>query len=171
MVVVQSKLNQLVLAGPNNVSILYTLHCNTILNKTIFIYPIDKSFDICPFPDLQFWLFRGLSLQEGYPQPLSALSMGVNFTVRDNDQEEVGTTAEGWGLVWDPEEGPVWGRTKIFEGQEDNNTWTQLIREGVNGIIKEPDGDDPHIFLVTDVCMLSTNANQYFFLCITCTEW
>lgn len=74
--------------------------------------------------------------------------MGVNFIGTDDDNEEVETTSERWGLVWDSEQGPVWGYTEIFEGEEENNTWTQLIRAGVNGIIKELDGDEPDIFFV-----------------------
>lgn len=93
-------------------------------------------------------MFRGLSLQKGYPQPLSALRMGVHFIGTDIDNEEAEKNAEKWGLVWNPEEGPVWGNTEIFEAAEENDTWTQLIKAGVNGIIKELDGDEPDIFLV-----------------------
>lgn len=68
----------------------------------------------------------------------------MNSIGTDADNDEVETTAERWGLVWDPEEGPVWGNTDNFEGEEEN-TWTQLITAGVNGIIKELDGDEPNI--------------------------
>ncbi|XP_042348697.1 matrix metalloproteinase-17b [Plectropomus leopardus] len=87
----------------------------------------------------QFWLFRDLSLQEGYPQPLSALRMGVNLAGVD-DEEEEDVTAGKWGLVWDPEEGPVWGNIGgNEEGQQEDN-WTQLLREGVSGITTDSDG-------------------------------
>ncbi|KAM9376177.1 matrix metalloproteinase-17b [Pholidichthys leucotaenia] len=92
----------------------------------------------------QFWLFRDLTLQEGYPQSLSALRMGVNLAGIDTDEddvEEAATGAEKWGLVWDPEEGTVWGKvghTEEEEGHED--TWTRLLKGGVGGIITDKDG-------------------------------
>uniref|UniRef100_A0A3Q3RED8 Peptidase metallopeptidase domain-containing protein n=1 Tax=Monopterus albus TaxID=43700 RepID=A0A3Q3RED8_MONAL len=73
----------------------------------------------------QFWLFRDLSLQEGYPQPLSALRMGNLARTKVEEEEAV---AGRWGLVWDPEEGPVWGNMgdAVVEKRED--TWSQLIK-------------------------------------------
>uniref|UniRef100_A0A3Q0SWJ5 Matrix metallopeptidase 17b n=1 Tax=Amphilophus citrinellus TaxID=61819 RepID=A0A3Q0SWJ5_AMPCI len=71
----------------------------------------------------QFWLFRGLSLQEGYPLPLSALRMDISMnqvdTVHDDgddddDEEQAAGELERWGLVWDPEEGAVWGKIGDF---------------------------------------------------------
>ncbi|XP_071314320.1 matrix metalloproteinase-17b isoform X2 [Trachinotus anak] len=86
-----------------------------------------------------FWLFRELSLQEGYPQPLSALRMGVSFAGEDDDDDEQEEATTRWGLVWDPEEGPVWGnKGEPEEKQED--TWTQLLREGVSGITTNGNG-------------------------------
>ncbi|XP_034545118.1 matrix metalloproteinase-17b [Notolabrus celidotus] len=87
----------------------------------------------------QFWLFRDLSLQEGYPQPLSALRMGLSLasTVDENDEEEA---AERWGLVWDPQDGPLWGDMGDAEDKKQGDTWTQLLREGVSGITTESDG-------------------------------
>lgn len=112
-----------------------------LIIKLLLDFSLTKSSNICLYPGSQFWLFKGLSLQEGYPQPLSALRVGVHFTGTNTDTKEKETTAERWGLVWDPEEGPVWGNTEISEGAEENDTWTQLIRAGVNGIIKELDGN------------------------------
>ncbi|KAF7649362.1 hypothetical protein LDENG_00142890, partial [Lucifuga dentata] len=85
--------------------------------------------------DPQFWLFRDLSLQEGYPQPLSALRMGVSL-VGVGDEEEA---AVSWGLVWDPEEGPVWGKMRDLEEEQQGDTWTRLLSEGVNGITTDSD--------------------------------
>lgn len=115
------------------------------LNITTIIFPIDQSFNICIPPGSQFWLFRDLSLQEGYPQPLSALRLGVNFTGRDDDDGKVEIITDTWGLVWDPEDGPVWGNTEIYDGEDDNNTWNQLIKAGVSGIVTERDGDESDI--------------------------
>nr|XP_033488511.1 matrix metalloproteinase-17b [Epinephelus lanceolatus]XP_033488512.1 matrix metalloproteinase-17b [Epinephelus lanceolatus]XP_033488513.1 matrix metalloproteinase-17b [Epinephelus lanceolatus] len=86
----------------------------------------------------QFWLFRDLSLQEGYPQPLSALRMGVSLA--GVNQEEDATAAGRWGLIWDPEEGPVWGNMGDTEEEKQEDTWTQLLREGVSGITTDSDG-------------------------------
>ncbi|XP_030595449.1 matrix metalloproteinase-17b isoform X2 [Archocentrus centrarchus] len=94
----------------------------------------------------QFWLFRGLSLQEGYPLPLSALRMDLSMnTVHDDgddddDEEQAAGELERWGLVWDPEEGAVWG--KIGDAKEENqgDTWTQLLKEGVDGITTDSNG-------------------------------
>lgn len=41
------------------------------------------------------------------------------------------------GLVWDPEEGPVWGT--VGEGQEDE--WSRLLQDGVSGITTDSDGE------------------------------
>uniref|UniRef100_A0A3Q3KXK3 Matrix metallopeptidase 17b n=1 Tax=Mastacembelus armatus TaxID=205130 RepID=A0A3Q3KXK3_9TELE len=86
----------------------------------------------------QFWLFRDLTLQEGYPQPLSALSMGARMAGADNNEEE--GAARTWGLLWDPEEGPVWGYVGDAEEEEQEDTWTRLLKEGVSGIITDSDG-------------------------------
>uniref|UniRef100_A0A3Q2DJK7 Matrix metallopeptidase 17b n=1 Tax=Cyprinodon variegatus TaxID=28743 RepID=A0A3Q2DJK7_CYPVA len=74
----------------------------------------------------QFWLFRDLALQEGYPKPLTALHMG--------GADETGSGRRG--LVWDPEEGPVWGT--VGDGQEDE--WSLLLQDGVSGITTDSDG-------------------------------
>uniref|UniRef100_A0A3Q2VSR4 Matrix metallopeptidase 17b n=1 Tax=Haplochromis burtoni TaxID=8153 RepID=A0A3Q2VSR4_HAPBU len=74
----------------------------------------------------QFWLFKDLSLQEGYPQPLSALRTGVSLdladTDNDDDDEQAAGALERWGLVWDPEEGAVFfsfspGSVYLFKGE------------------------------------------------------
>ncbi|XP_075942896.1 matrix metalloproteinase-17b [Anarhichas minor] len=85
----------------------------------------------------QFWLFRDLSLQEGYPQPLSALRMGVSLAAADEDDEAI---AGRWGLIWDPEQGPVWGDIGDPEDKKQEDNWTQLLREGVSGITTDNDG-------------------------------
>ncbi|XP_075906141.1 matrix metalloproteinase-2-like [Nelusetta ayraudi] len=88
----------------------------------------------------QFWLFRGLSLQEGYPQPLAALRTGANPARADQEGEQ-GAAAGRWGLVWDPEGGPVWGSVGGLEvGQQAEDTWTQLLVGGVSGITTDRDG-------------------------------
>ncbi|XP_040904648.1 matrix metalloproteinase-17b [Toxotes jaculatrix] len=86
-----------------------------------------------------FWLFKDLSLQEGYPQPLSVLRMGVDFAgTDDKDMEEA--AAGRWGLIWDPEEGPKWGNMGDAEEDKQEDTWTQLLREGVSGITTDSNG-------------------------------
>ncbi|KAM3613381.1 uncharacterized protein V6R79_025127 [Siganus canaliculatus] len=82
----------------------------------------------------QFWLFRDLSLQDGYPQPLSVLRMGVN-----NKEQHKGAAGR-WGLSWDPQEGPVWGDIGDAEEAKQGDLWIQLIREGVSGITTDSDG-------------------------------
>uniref|UniRef100_A0A8C1R6E2 Peptidase metallopeptidase domain-containing protein n=1 Tax=Cyprinus carpio TaxID=7962 RepID=A0A8C1R6E2_CYPCA len=73
----------------------------------------------------QVWLFKDLSLQEGFPQPLSTLA--------PEDSEG------GWqGLHWDPKQGVVWGSVREDGEQgEESEVWRELIKEGVNGIIME----------------------------------
>ncbi|XP_029958969.1 matrix metalloproteinase-17b [Salarias fasciatus] len=89
----------------------------------------------------QFWLFRDLSLQDGYPQPLSALRMGPSLAGEDagEEEEEDGGAGTGrWGLLWEPEEGPVWGQLAAEEDTED--VWTQLLKGGVSGITTDSNG-------------------------------
>uniref|UniRef100_UPI0037E8AA2E matrix metalloproteinase-17b n=1 Tax=Semicossyphus pulcher TaxID=241346 RepID=UPI0037E8AA2E len=88
----------------------------------------------------QYWLFRDLSLQEGYPQPLSALRMGLSLAGADEDNEEEEDAAVRWGLVWDPQEGPLWGNMGGAKEDEQEDAWTRLLREGVSGITTESDG-------------------------------
>uniref|UniRef100_A0A3P9CMX9 Matrix metallopeptidase 17b n=1 Tax=Maylandia zebra TaxID=106582 RepID=A0A3P9CMX9_9CICH len=92
----------------------------------------------------QFWLFKDLSLQEGYPQPLSALRTGVSLdladTDNDDDDEQAAGALERWGLVWDPEEGAVWGKIGDAKQENQGDTWTQLLKEGVNGITTDTNG-------------------------------
>lgn len=94
----------------------------------------------------QFWLFKDLSLQEGYPQPLSALRTGVSLdladTDNDDDDEQAAGALERWGLVWDPEEGAVWGKIGDAKQENQGDTWTQLLQEGVNGITTDTNGED-----------------------------
>ncbi|KAI4800072.1 hypothetical protein KUCAC02_016609, partial [Chaenocephalus aceratus] len=85
----------------------------------------------------QFWLFRDLSLQEGFPQPLSSLRMGLSLDGADKVEE---AAAERWGLVWEPEEGPVWGNMANAEEEKQEDDWTQLLREGVSGITTDSEG-------------------------------
>lgn len=60
----------------------------------------------------------------------------------DADDDVKAEAAERWGLVWDPEEGPVWGNIGGTEEQKQEDTWTQLLKEGVNGITTDRDGGD-----------------------------
>uniref|UniRef100_A0A8C7YZJ9 Matrix metallopeptidase 17b n=1 Tax=Oryzias sinensis TaxID=183150 RepID=A0A8C7YZJ9_9TELE len=85
----------------------------------------------------QLWLFRDLSLQDGYPQPLPHLGMGVSLPRGDGEDEEE-KEPQRWGLQWDTEEGPVWG--KLGDGQKQEDVWSQLIQEDVNGITTDSDG-------------------------------
>ncbi|XP_020562464.1 matrix metalloproteinase-17 [Oryzias latipes] len=85
----------------------------------------------------QLWLFRDLSLQDGYPQPLPHLGMGVSLPRGDGEDKEE-KEPQRWGLQWDTEEGPVWG--KLGDGQKQEDVWSQLIQEGVNGITTDSDG-------------------------------
>jgi len=80
----------------------------------------------------QVWLFKGLLLQDGFPQPLSTLA---------NAQSE-GT----WqGLHWDPNQGVVWGSLREDgekgESSEESKVWRELTEGGVNGIITENDDE------------------------------
>ncbi|XP_076878095.1 matrix metalloproteinase-17b [Brachyhypopomus gauderio] len=77
----------------------------------------------------QLWLFEDLSLQEGFPQPLSALAPG--------------SSDAGWqGLHWEPEAGVVWGplSERGEEREEESQVWKELIKGGVNGMLVENDG-------------------------------
>ncbi|KAI5624874.1 matrix metalloproteinase-17 isoform X1 [Silurus asotus] len=74
----------------------------------------------------QFWIFKDLSLQDGFPQPLSAL----NHTSLDSKEEH--------GVHWDPEKGMVWGSEG--EQEQSGQVWKELIDGGVNGIITDNDG-------------------------------
>lgn len=53
-----------------------------------------------------------------------------------------GGDEERWGLVWDPEEGPVWGKIGGVKEENEEDTWTQLLREGVSGITTDSNGED-----------------------------
>lgn len=108
----------------------------------------------------QFWLFRDLTLQDGYPQPLSALRMGVNLARADEGEEQGAATGRS-GLVWDPEEGPVWRDIRGAEEQKIEDTWTQLLNEGVSGITTDSDGDgDTYLYLcfMTWVTLITLTA-------------
>uniref|UniRef100_A0A3P9JB56 Matrix metallopeptidase 17b n=1 Tax=Oryzias latipes TaxID=8090 RepID=A0A3P9JB56_ORYLA len=85
----------------------------------------------------QLWLFRDLSLQDGYPQPLPHLGMGASLPRGDGEDKEE-KEPQRWGLQWDTEEGPVWG--KLGGGQKQEDVWSQLIQEDVNGITTDSDG-------------------------------
>ncbi|GAA6233148.1 matrix metalloproteinase-17-like [Lates japonicus] len=89
-----------------------------------------------------FWLFRDLSLQDGYPQSLSALGMAVSLAGADDDDDDHEEEAAGRrsGLVWDPEEGPMWGYMRDAEEDKQEDMWTQLLREGVSGITTDSNG-------------------------------
>ncbi|XP_056626140.1 matrix metalloproteinase-17b [Triplophysa dalaica] len=76
------------------------------------------------------WLFKDLSLQEGFPQSL--------------DPED---SQGSWqGLHWDPTQGVVWGSMSEERekggNQEESEVWSELIKGGVNGIITENDERD-----------------------------
>lgn len=141
----------------------------------------------------RFWLFRDLSLQQGYPRPLSELREVWNETNtrtgtravtdgRAGTKTESGVTGAGvtetgvtgtgagsgagpgpvvgdsagpvtvsgcgdeigrgaQGLVWNSLEGPMWGEVREEIGEEEEDaTWSKLIRDGVNGITTETDG-------------------------------
>ncbi|XP_055080655.1 matrix metalloproteinase-17b [Periophthalmus magnuspinnatus] len=83
----------------------------------------------------QVWLFRDLSLQEGYPAPLSSLRMGPR--VEERVEEESG---ERQGLLWDVEEGPIWGDTEAATTGPEADVWTHLLKEGVSGITTDARG-------------------------------
>lgn len=101
------------------------------VKKNVFVWKTDS----------KFWLFRDLSLQEGFPQPLSALRMGVNLDWADEEVAQ-GAAASRRGLIWDPQEGPVWGHIgDLREEQEEEDTWTQLLGGGVSGITTDRDGE------------------------------
>lgn len=109
----------------------------------------------------QFWLFRDLSLQDGYPQPLAALRMGAN-PARADEEVAQGAAASRWGLMWDPEDGPVWGSFGGFEGgqEEEEDTWTQLLGGGVSGITTDRDGERSRsltsLLIALTVCSVSS---------------
>ncbi|KAM4732088.1 matrix metalloproteinase-17b [Anableps anableps] len=92
--------------------------------------------------DSQFWLFRDLTLQEGYPQPLTALRIGMSVAGEDSDdkEDEAASGSKKWGLVWDPEEGPVWGKVGDLEEEKQEDKWSQLLRDGVSGITTDNNG-------------------------------
>lgn len=68
------------------------------------------------------------------------------MSLAGTDEEEEGEEQEGAsrkrGLVWDSEEGPVWGHMGGAEEEKQEDTWTQLLREGVSGITRDSDGED-----------------------------
>lgn len=73
--------------------------------------------------------------------------MGTNSALVDEEQKEeedkeATAAAERFGLVWDPEEGPVWGIMGEQEEGKRDDTWSQLLREGVSGITTDSDGED-----------------------------
>uniref|UniRef100_A0A087XSG7 Matrix metallopeptidase 17b n=1 Tax=Poecilia formosa TaxID=48698 RepID=A0A087XSG7_POEFO len=89
----------------------------------------------------RFWLFRDLSLQDGYPQPLTAFRMELSLTRGQPDDEDEAAPGSGhWALVWDPEEGPVWGKVGNLEEEKQEDKWSQLLRDGVSGITTDNDG-------------------------------
>lgn len=100
---------------------------------------------ICVATGSQFWLFRDLALQEGYPQPLTALRMGVSVAREDSDHDdddEAGSRSRKWGLIWDPEEGTVWGKLGDLKEEKQGDTWSQLLKDGVGGITTDSDGEE-----------------------------
>lgn len=66
--------------------------------------------------------------------------VGAGHDDDDDDDDVKGEAAKRWGLVWDPEEGPVWGNIAGTEEEKQEDTWTLLLREGVNGIVTDRDG-------------------------------
>ncbi|KAF5889324.1 matrix metalloproteinase-17-like [Clarias magur] len=75
--------------------------------------------------DSQFWLFKDLILQDGFPQPLSAL-------------DPAGSDLQKQGVHWDADKGVVWGPGG--NQGETGPVWAELIDGGVNGIITENNG-------------------------------
>lgn len=67
--------------------------------------------------------------------------MGVNLA-RADEGEEQGAAPGRSGLDWDPEEGPVWRDIGGAGEQKLDDTWTQLLSEGVSGITTDSDGED-----------------------------
>ncbi|KAL0974238.1 hypothetical protein UPYG_G00217530 [Umbra pygmaea] len=91
----------------------------------------------------QFWLFKDLSLQEGFPRPISALRMGGETDERRGESGSGGEEGDReQRLVWDPVMGPVWGVFGEGEAGEvmKSDPWTRLIKGGVNGITSDKDG-------------------------------
>lgn len=75
----------------------------------------------------------------------------------DEEEEEVAGAAGSLkqGLVWDPEEGPVWGTIGNAGGEKQDDTWTQLLKEGISGITTDRDGKEQtfllHVLLMTEI--------------------
>ncbi|TSO15263.1 Matrix metalloproteinase-17 [Bagarius yarrelli] len=90
-----------------------------------------------------FWLFKDLSLQKGFPLPLSAL----NSTESDS---------QILGVHWNPDKGIVWGTGE--EGGGIGVVWTELLEGGVNGII--PEADDHTLNQLSNVYRRLFNAEQ-----------
>ncbi|XP_058506654.1 matrix metalloproteinase-17b isoform X2 [Solea solea] len=90
----------------------------------------------------QFWLFSDLTLQDGFPQPLSRLIRADDDDDDDDDDDEKQEVAtRRWGLVWDPEDGPMWGdKGEAGSEKRQGDTWTQLLQEGVSGITTDSNG-------------------------------
>lgn len=77
---------------------------------------------------------------------------GVNDD--DDDDNDEAAAAGRWGLVWDPEEGPVWGNMGGAEEDKQEDTWTQLLREGVSGITTDSEGENRNpVFLCHVRCV------------------
>uniref|UniRef100_A0A3B5BCM9 Matrix metalloproteinase-17-like n=1 Tax=Stegastes partitus TaxID=144197 RepID=A0A3B5BCM9_9TELE len=66
-------------------------------------------------------------------------SRSSSLAGRDADEDEEAGTGR-FGLVWDPEEGPVWGKIEPAEEEMQEDTWTRLLKEGVSGITTDTDG-------------------------------
>lgn len=71
--------------------------------------------------------------------------MGVSLAGADEEEGQE-TAVDRWGLMWDPEEGPVWGNIGDTEGRKQEDVWTQLLREGVSGITTDRDGENSCYF-------------------------
>ncbi|CAL9707465.1 unnamed protein product [Knipowitschia caucasica] len=83
----------------------------------------------------QVWLFRDLSLQDGFPAPLSSL----HSELREEQGEEQGEQGERPGLRWDPHQGLSWGNTGAETPAADGE-WTRLLECGVSGITTDSQG-------------------------------
>lgn len=70
--------------------------------------------------------------------------MGVSLTrgEPDDDEDESAPGSGQWALVWDPEEGPVWGKVGDLEKEKQEDKWSQLLRDGVSGITTDNDGEE-----------------------------
>lgn len=91
--------------------------------------------------------------------------MGANLAWAEEEVAQ-GAAVSRWGLMWDPEDGPVWGSVGGFEGgqQEEEDTWTQLLGGGVSGITTDRDGERSRsltsLLIAGLVCFISRDVRS-----------